>query len=204
MPAGPREPAVPGTAPERALGLGLHLRRDLAGLRLCGLRHRRLRPAHRRLAVSAARHMRASCSMHWSRLCMSGSPSARRARPSQRSRQSNTSRSATPSAWPKPASSPRSAASATATTTPLAETINGLYKAEVIHRRGPGARWKPSSSRRWNGWIWFNNRRLLEPIGNIPPAEAEERYYASWRPSHGSVNSNQPASGKPGAVQCGL
>jgi transposase InsO family protein len=60
----------------------------------------------------------------------------------------------------------------------LAETINGLYKAEVIHRLGP---WKGIQSVEWETlkWVdWFNNRRLLEPIGNIPPAEAEERYYA--------------------------
>jgi putative transposase len=60
----------------------------------------------------------------------------------------------------------------------LAETIIGLYKTEVIRLLGP-----------WRGvehvefatleWVdWFNNRRLLEPIGNIPPAEAEQRYYA--------------------------
>ena len=60
----------------------------------------------------------------------------------------------------------------------LAETINGLYKAEVIHRR---ASWRTREEVEWAtlNWIdWFNNRRLLEPIGNIPPAEAEERYYA--------------------------
>ena len=60
----------------------------------------------------------------------------------------------------------------------LAETINGLYKAEVIHRRGP---WKSFEAVELATleWVnWFNNRRLLEPIGNIPPAEAEERYYA--------------------------
>jgi transposase InsO family protein len=60
----------------------------------------------------------------------------------------------------------------------LAETINGLYKAEVIHRRGP---WRTMEAVELAtlGWVdWFNNRRLLEPIGNIPPAEAEERYYA--------------------------
>lgn len=61
----------------------------------------------------------------------------------------------------------------------LAETVIGLFKTEVIRRRGP-----------WRGlegvefatleWVdWFNNRRLLEPIGNIPPAEAEARYYAA-------------------------
>lgn len=60
----------------------------------------------------------------------------------------------------------------------LAETINGLYKAEVIHRRGP---WRSFEAVEYATleWVdWFNNRRLLAPIGNIPPAEAEERYYA--------------------------
>lgn len=60
----------------------------------------------------------------------------------------------------------------------LAETINGLYKAEVIHRRGP---WRSFEAVEFATleWVdWFNTRRLLEPIGNIPPAEAEERYYA--------------------------
>jgi transposase InsO family protein len=61
----------------------------------------------------------------------------------------------------------------------LAETINGLYKAEVIHRRGP---WRSFEAVEFATleWVdWFNHRRLLEPIGNIPPAEAEARYYAS-------------------------
>ena len=60
----------------------------------------------------------------------------------------------------------------------LAETINGLYKAEVIHRRGP---WRSFEAVEFATleWVdWFNHRRLLEPIGNIPPAEAEQRYYA--------------------------
>ena len=60
----------------------------------------------------------------------------------------------------------------------LAETINGLYKAEVIHRRGP---WRSFEAVEYATleWVdWFNHRRLLEPIGNIPPAEAEEQYYA--------------------------
>ena len=60
----------------------------------------------------------------------------------------------------------------------LAETINGLYKAEVIHRRGP---WRSFEAVEFATleWVdWFNNRRLLETIGNIPPAEAEQRYYA--------------------------
>ena len=61
----------------------------------------------------------------------------------------------------------------------LAETINGLFKAEVIHRRGP---WRNFDAVEYATleWVdWFNARRLLEPIGNIPPAEAEANYYAA-------------------------
>ena len=61
----------------------------------------------------------------------------------------------------------------------LAETINGLYKAEVIHRLGP---WKTMAAVEWETlkWVdWFNNRRLLEPIGYITPTEPEEAYYAN-------------------------
>jgi transposase InsO family protein len=61
----------------------------------------------------------------------------------------------------------------------LAETINGLFKAEVIHRRGP---WRSVIAVEYATleWVdWFNNRRLLEPIGNIPPAEAEASFYAA-------------------------
>ena len=58
----------------------------------------------------------------------------------------------------------------------LAETINGLYKAEVIHRRS----WKTMQEVELAtlDWVdWFNHKRLLGPIGNIPPAEAEAAYY---------------------------
>lgn len=60
----------------------------------------------------------------------------------------------------------------------LAETIIGLFKTEVIRRRGP---WRSLESVEFATleWVaWFNNRRLLETIGNMTPAEAEERYYA--------------------------
>jgi putative transposase len=60
----------------------------------------------------------------------------------------------------------------------LAETINGLFKTEVIRRRGP---WRSLEAVEFATleWVdWYNNRRLLEPIGNMPPAEAEARYYA--------------------------
>jgi putative transposase len=59
----------------------------------------------------------------------------------------------------------------------LAETINGLYKAELIHRCAP---WKTKQSVELATleWVsWFNNRRLMEPLGYIPPAEAEANYY---------------------------
>ena len=61
----------------------------------------------------------------------------------------------------------------------LAETINGLYKAEVIHRRGPWRNFEAVEFVTLEWVDWFNHRGLLEPIGNIPPAEAEERYYAT-------------------------
>ena len=59
----------------------------------------------------------------------------------------------------------------------LAETVIGLFKAEVIHRRAP---WRSLEAVEYATleWVdWFNHRRLLEPIGNVPPAEAEARYY---------------------------
>jgi transposase InsO family protein len=61
----------------------------------------------------------------------------------------------------------------------LAETIIGLYKTEVIRRNGP---WRNIEEVEFATleWVdWFNNRRLLEPIGNIPPAEFEAMYYAN-------------------------
>jgi putative transposase len=61
----------------------------------------------------------------------------------------------------------------------LAESINGLYKTEVIYRRGP---WRSLEAVEFATleWVdWFNNRRIFEPIGNMPPAEAEARYYHS-------------------------
>jgi transposase InsO family protein len=61
----------------------------------------------------------------------------------------------------------------------LAETINGLYKAEVIRPRGP---WRSFEAVEYATleWVdWYNHRRLLEPIGSIPSAEAEDQYYAA-------------------------
>jgi transposase InsO family protein len=61
----------------------------------------------------------------------------------------------------------------------LAETIIGLYKTELIHQRGP---WRHIDAVEYATleWVdWFNHRRLLEPIGNVPPAELEASYYQS-------------------------
>jgi transposase InsO family protein len=59
----------------------------------------------------------------------------------------------------------------------LAETINGLYKAEVIHRRGP---WKTKQAVELATleWVaWFNHHRLMGPLGYVPPAEFEANYH---------------------------
>ena len=59
----------------------------------------------------------------------------------------------------------------------LAETINGLYKAEVIHDLGP---WKGLEDVEYATleWVaWYNTQRLMEPLGDIPPVEYEAQYY---------------------------
>jgi len=59
----------------------------------------------------------------------------------------------------------------------LAETINGLFKTEVIRKRGPWRNIDDVEFATLEWADWFNNRRLLEPIGDIPPAEFEELYW---------------------------
>jgi putative transposase len=59
----------------------------------------------------------------------------------------------------------------------LAETVIGLYKTEVIRRRGP---WRHIDAVEYAtlAWVdWFNNRRLLQPLGHVPPVEYEAAYY---------------------------
>ncbi len=75
----------------------------------------------------------------------------------------------------------------------LAETINGLYKAELIHRRAP---WKTREAVELATleWVsWFNHHRLLEPIGYIPPAEAEANY---WRQQRHADAKTEPPPGR--------
>lgn len=82
----------------------------------------------------------------------------------------------------------------------LAETINGLYKAEVIWRQRswPTASSVEMATLRWVDW--FNNHRLFGPIGHIPPTEAEPTIMPPQRTSIWSHDSNQTASGNPGTL----
>ncbi len=66
----------------------------------------------------------------------------------------------------------------------LAETINGLYKAEVIHKDGP-RRGLEDVEHATLTWVeWFNNRRLPRPIGDLPPAEFEMMYHQQTESSN--------------------
>jgi putative transposase len=71
----------------------------------------------------------------------------------------------------------------------MAETLNGLYKAEVIHRQS----WKNREAVELATLTWgdgFNHRRLLGPMDNIPPSEAEAKYYRQLSESAGSMTHN--------------
>ena len=136
--------------------------------------------------VSRTRSRRASCWMRWSRRCMPAGPSKAPAWSTTATGASQylsiryTERLAEAGIEPSVGSVGDSYDNA------LAETVIGLFKTEVIRRRGP---WRSLEAVEFATleWVdWFNNRRLLEPIGNIPPAEAEARYYAElettpWR-----------------------
>ena len=79
----------------------------------------------------------------------------------------------------------------------LAETVIGLFKTEVIRRRGP---WRSLEAVEFATleWVdWFNTRRLFEPIGHVPPAEAETAYYDSLKVTKmAAQKTNETASGK--------
>ena len=65
----------------------------------------------------------------------------------------------------------------------LAETVIGLYKTEVIQKRGPWHSLQAVELATLEWIDWFNHRRLFEPIGNVPPAEAEAAFYADPKAS---------------------
>ncbi len=68
----------------------------------------------------------------------------------------------------------------------LAETVIGLFKTEVIHRDGPWRSFEDVEFATLEWVAWFNQERLLEPLGYVPPAEFEAQYYATTN-SHTSV-----------------
>ena len=89
----------------------------------------------------------------------------------------NTCPSNTPNDWPKRGIESSVGSVGDSYDNALAETINGLYKTELIHRRGP---WKTREAVEIAtlGWVfWFNHHRLMESLGYVPPAEAEANYY---------------------------
>jgi putative transposase len=74
----------------------------------------------------------------------------------------------------------------------MAESVIGLYKTEVIRRRGP---WKGIDEVEYGTleWVdWFNHRRLLEPIGHVPPAEFEAAYSRREGPTE-DARLNEPS-----------
>jgi putative transposase len=65
----------------------------------------------------------------------------------------------------------------------MAETIIGLFKTELIRNRGPWRNLKTVEFATLEWVDWWNNRRILEPIGDIPPAEKEANYYRQHTPA---------------------
>ena len=145
-----RRSPVHGDAAESALGRGLHVRGDVARLRLCRLRHRRLRPAHRRLArlVVAGHRLRARCAR-------AGDLRPRGATPTTSCITAiaarSISRCATRDRLADAGIAPSVGSRGDSYDNALAESIIGLFKTEVIRRRDRGAISRPSNSRRWTG-----------------------------------------------------
>ena len=80
----------------------------------------------------------------------------------------------------------------------LAESIIGLYKTEVIRTRGPWRGLEPVEFATLDWVDWFNHRRILEPIGNRPPAEAEAAYYHQLEHTAGRVTHTKWSPEYPG------
>ena len=170
------QPAVPCREAQPAVGQRLHLRPHVAGLVVRGLRHRRV--ARRIVGWRVSSSMRTDLVLDALEQALyarqperDGSLVCHSDRWSQYVSIRYTERLAEAGIEPSVGSKGDSYDNA------LAETINGLYKAELIHRRAP---WKTREAVEFATleWVsWFNHQRLLEPIGYIPPAEAEANYY---------------------------
>ena len=180
--AGQGEPGVRGPGPEPAVGIGLHIRPHLERVRLYGLRDRHLRPAHCRLEGVAlgdgrVRSLRAALdaleqALHERRPFAGSGLVHHGDRGVQYLAIAYSERLADADIEPSVGSVGDSYDNA------LAETIIGFYKTEVVERRGPWRRFEDVEMTTLEGVDWFNDRRLLGPIGNIPPAEAEAAFNA--------------------------
>ena len=83
----------------------------------------------------------------------------------------------------------------------LAESVIGLFKTEVIHPMGPWKSFEAVEYKNLERIDWFHHQRLLEPIGNIPPAEAQPNYYAALENlKMAAWNSHNQPSGKSSAI----
>jgi hypothetical protein len=197
MPAGQGEPPVPRAGAQPALGQRFHLCRHLAGLRLRRLRHRCLRPPHRRLAgqphghagfvldaLEQAVHQRSQGAglVHHSD------------RGSQYLSIKYTER------WQRPASSPRSAASATAMTTPSPRRSTASSRPRSSTAVAHGAASTPSNTPPSNGSTGSTPAACWNPSETSRQPRPKPTSTQLWKLKPWPRSLNQPASGKPGAV----
>ena len=185
MSARSRQPAVPCAGTQQALGVRLHPWRDLVGLRLCRLRNRYLCPADHRLAGK----QNSTCRLYQSGLVHHSD------RGSQYLSIKYTERLAEAGIEPSVGSVGDSYDNA------LAETINGLYKAEVIHRRGP---WRSFEAVEYATleWVdWFKNRLSLSPSETSRQLRQRLATTPRWTIQQWPPDLRPVASGNPGAVQ---
>ena len=186
--------------PNAAVGLGLHLRRDLAGLRVRGLRHRRLRPAHRRLAGVSARCARTSCSMRWSRRCTT--------RPSERRRAvHHTDRGSQYVVDPlhRAPGRGRHRALGRQRRRQLRQRA-GRDDQRPVQGRGdpPPGPWRTREAVEFATLEWVagsTTGACSSRSATSRPPRPKQLLSPTGRAGHGRPDSNQPASGKPGAVQ---
>ena len=177
LPAGSGPAPVQGRPTQAAPGFGFHLRLDLARLVVCGLRDRRVRPAHRRLAGQSfdAHRLRARC--------LGAGPACAPARAGRCPDPYHSDRGAQyvsiryTGRLLEAGIEPSVGSTGDRYDNALTETINGL-KAELFHRRAPWETLEALELATLEWVAWFNHHhRLLEPIGYLPPAEAEANYH---------------------------
>ena len=189
------------------MGLGLHVRLDLAGLAVRGLRHRCVCQADCGLAREQLDAPRTSCSTPWSKLFTTANLTRDRSlihHSDQRVR--NTCQHPVQrTAWAEAGIEPSVGSKGDSYDNALAETINGLYKAELIHRRAP---WKtqarPSNWQRLNGFRGSTTIDCSNPLATFhrPRPRQTTTGNSPVRLPRRPPDLTQRASAIPGAVQC--